>query len=487
MTTRSARLRRSWARNGPRVRDVVFIVARRWSRARRDARPPGRGSAGAGGLVLVVGLAGAAALWWRRPRPVAVTAIGVVVFAVVVGAGHRWPSGCSPWPSGAATGCSSVMTLVAAAAFTVVPAIHSSSSWVGFLVSGLDRGRAAHGGRLVRRRPPRPPGRRCATGRRRPRSSRSSGRSRRGSASGPASPGRCTTCWPTRCRSSRCTPARWRSTPAAGPEQVRQTAGVIRTTAREAMEDLRDVLGVLRAGSDGDGTDLAPPPRGADIERLVEASRHGRACGRRPDDGGRRAARRRGPHGLSGRAGGADQRAQARRAPRPSVRITGDGAHGVTVEVVQPPPGGGAPRCCRASGTGLVGLRERVALVGGTLESGPTPDGGWRVAPGCPPQRRPRAPDAPPADAPRRPRPVAPRDPRARHRRRGPGARRAADDPRVGRRHRRRRRGRRRRRRGRGGPPLPARRRADGHPDAPAGRPGGDRRRPRGSTTRRPW
>ena len=61
-----------------------------------------------------------------------------------------------------------------------------------------------------------------------------------------------------------------------------------------------------------------------------------------------------------------------------SVRITGDGAHGVTVEVVNRRPVGSAA-LPPGSGTGLLGLRERIALVGGTLESGPSPDGGWRV------------------------------------------------------------------------------------------------------------
>jgi signal transduction histidine kinase len=54
----------------------------------------------------------------------------------------------------------------------------------------------------------------------------------------------------------------------------------------------------------------------------------------------------------------------------------------VSVVVVNDPPPGPAEPPLEASGTGhgLVGMRERVRLVGGTLEVGPLPDGGFRVA-----------------------------------------------------------------------------------------------------------
>ena len=39
--------------------------------------------------------------------------------------------------------------------------------------------------------------------------------------------------------------------------------------------------------------------------------------------------------------------------------------------------GGAAPR--DGSGYGIVGMRERAAMLGGTLEAGPVPGGGYRV------------------------------------------------------------------------------------------------------------
>jgi signal transduction histidine kinase len=49
--------------------------------------------------------------------------------------------------------------------------------------------------------------------------------------------------------------------PAVGPEKVESSAGLIRETARQAMEDLREVLGVLQTDVSIDGADLAPVPR----------------------------------------------------------------------------------------------------------------------------------------------------------------------------------------------------------------------------------
>jgi signal transduction histidine kinase len=50
----------------------------------------------------------------------------------------------------------------------------------------------------------------------------------------------------------------------------------------------------------------------------------------------------------------------------------------VRVRVTNRPPVA-AGSLLPGSGAGLIGLRERVALVGGTLTAGPTADGGWQV------------------------------------------------------------------------------------------------------------
>jgi signal transduction histidine kinase len=50
----------------------------------------------------------------------------------------------------------------------------------------------------------------------------------------------------------------------------------------------------------------------------------------------------------------------------------------VTVTVTDTGRGGGL-RPNGTPGRGLTGMRERTALYGGTLESGPLPEHGWRV------------------------------------------------------------------------------------------------------------
>jgi signal transduction histidine kinase len=58
------------------------------------------------------------------------------------------------------------------------------------------------------------------------------------------------------------------------------------------------------------------------------------------------------------------------------VSVTGDAASGVSVEVINDRPVSIAA-LLPGSGAGLLGLRERVALVGGKLDAGPSTEGGW--------------------------------------------------------------------------------------------------------------
>ena len=174
--------------------------------------------------------------------------------------------------------------------------------------------------------------------------------------------------------------------PAAGPERVEQTALVIRSTAREALEDLRDVLGVLRVDSSGDGAPLAPQPKLSEVDRLVESSRAagvqvdlrlvgdvfaGTAGGWAvPDQLGRTAYRvvQEALTNVHKHARGAATTVCLEGTPGTALQVTVSNIEPVAAGTLLP-----------GAGAGLVGLRERVELAGGTLISGPQPDGGWAV------------------------------------------------------------------------------------------------------------
>jgi signal transduction histidine kinase len=166
--------------------------------------------------------------------------------------------------------------------------------------------------------------------------------------------------------------------PAVGADKVEASAGLIRETARQAMEDLREVLGVLRTDLSHDGADLAPVPRAADLARLVEASR---AAGVQvtssltlPDD----------VPALVGRTvyrvvqEALTNVHKHARGVSTEVLVIGAPGTGVNVRVTNVRPVA-ADSLLPGSGSGLVGLRERVTLSGGRLDAGPTQDGGWRV------------------------------------------------------------------------------------------------------------
>jgi signal transduction histidine kinase len=61
------------------------------------------------------------------------------------------------------------------------------------------------------------------------------------------------------------------------------------------------------------------------------------------------------------------------------VLVRGDG-EALLVEVTNAAAAGDRDLAGVGTGMGLQGLRERVGSLGGTLEAGPAPDGGWRLS-----------------------------------------------------------------------------------------------------------
>ena len=103
--------------------------------------------------------------------------------------------------------------------------------------------------------------------------------------------------------------------PDAPPEQLARAAGVVRAGVHQALDELREVITVLRDDDDFDGEH--PLPGLADLDGLIAETRNaGHRRGRdATGDAAGGPARRAGPHRLPGGAGGADQRPQARARP----------------------------------------------------------------------------------------------------------------------------------------------------------------------------
>ncbi len=159
------------------------------------------------------------------------------------------------------------------------------------------------------------------------------------------------------------------------PDEVRAALRAIRQVSRESLAELSALLGVLRAEGEAE---RAPAPDLEALPRLVEGLREaGMEVELEIDaNGGAPVPEVVGAAGyrivqeaLTNVARHAGPQARAR------VRLTRrDGV----VEVEIRDDGPGAPAPVRVGG-GLTGMRERAAAVGGRLEAGGAPDGGFRV------------------------------------------------------------------------------------------------------------
>lgn len=163
----------------------------------------------------------------------------------------------------------------------------------------------------------------------------------------------------------------------SGDERTERAAGLIRTTGREALTELRGILGVLRE-EEGQAAPTAPQPVLADVEGLV-AQWRGAGMDVVLREGGERGVLSLGVQRTAFRVVQEALTNAAKHATGARVRVgLCSGVDGVEVEVVNGPVVG-VVRPSPRSGYGLRGLRERVELAGGEIDAGPCPDGGWRL------------------------------------------------------------------------------------------------------------
>src|SRR4029453_12402238 len=170
---------------------------------------------------------------------------------------------------------------------------------------------------------------------------------------------------------------------AKDPEGALRAMAAVEEAGRQALDELRHLLGVLRPETDPDG--LGPQPGLADLPRLVEQTRAAGLDVSLDTDGV--------TAGLPARVDLFAYRIvqealtnvlkHAGPGARTEVRL-GTDRRGVVIEILD--DGRGATALpgpdlddARAQGHGIVGMRERARLLGGTLDARPRPGGGFSV------------------------------------------------------------------------------------------------------------
>ncbi|MEV0589232.1 histidine kinase [Nonomuraea sp. NPDC050310] len=161
--------------------------------------------------------------------------------------------------------------------------------------------------------------------------------------------------------------------PDASPREIAQAAGAIRASAHQALQDLREVIGVLRAGGE-EAAPERPQPTLDDIQELVTECRQAGMlirlsveAGEVPERLGRDSyrivqealtnARKHAPGALV------------------TVRVWGAPGEGLSIRVRNPQPVRAGRFPLPGAGSGLIGLAERVSLLGGRLTHGTAPGG----------------------------------------------------------------------------------------------------------------
>ncbi|MEU0374637.1 sensor histidine kinase [Streptomyces sp. NPDC006283] len=163
------------------------------------------------------------------------------------------------------------------------------------------------------------------------------------------------------------------------PDAAREEFTSIASSARESLTEMRRLLAVLR--SEGVAGERAPQPGLDRVQQLVEATVRAGV----PAELSLAADLGAVPQTVDLSAYRIVQEALAnvvRHAPGAPTRVsvTSDGANLTVLIVNGPAEERTSPLETTGTGHGLVGMRERVRLTGGSLDTGPLPDGGFRVA-----------------------------------------------------------------------------------------------------------
>src|SRR4030095_5931340 len=164
-----------------------------------------------------------------------------------------------------------------------------------------------------------------------------------------------------------------RAIAASHPERAVEALAIIEDAATRTLTELRAIVGVLRATQD---TEFAPQPGVAEVEQLatdgqtrpcVEVTLFGEFDDLSPAVGA--AIYRLAQESIT------NARRHARHVTQVTVAVTGDADQvRLTIDDDGSAAGGRAP-----AGYGLVGMRERASLLGGTFHAGPIAERGWRV------------------------------------------------------------------------------------------------------------
>ncbi len=160
------------------------------------------------------------------------------------------------------------------------------------------------------------------------------------------------------------------------PETLDETLAAVESAGSDALDSMRRVIGLLRDGDDGGGVTAGPERLTDLVERFAG---QGPAVRLRLPDAEDPAW----PPEVTSTVYRVVQEAltniarHASGAREVTVALAHD-QRSITVEITDDAPPG-SPRVPRVGGYGLVGMRERVEALGGTLDAGPGPRTGWSV------------------------------------------------------------------------------------------------------------